>query len=183
MSYAPRPYRRPFSTRGSNGASIPATPTVSRCALSSSERPPPLPRAIAIDARALRRPDELDVEAGALGTSRATKCASSRSPAAPAMSAGLTESIATRRAARSVSAASATNGDRAALLRRWYVAVWPRRTTAAQRFSGGSRYGAVPVARTDEDVQNVPSGPRGQNDRRCRHTPRASCGRGFTNET
>ena len=36
MSYAPRPYSRPFSSRASKGASIVSTPTVSMCAFSKS---------------------------------------------------------------------------------------------------------------------------------------------------
>ena len=44
---------RPSSTRGSNGACMPSTPTVSMCAHRSSERPPPAPRATAT---ALARP-------------------------------------------------------------------------------------------------------------------------------
>ena len=41
MSYAPRPYSRSPSTRGTNGSVIPSTPTVSRCPHSSSVGPEP----------------------------------------------------------------------------------------------------------------------------------------------
>ena len=54
---------RPSCT-GVNGLSMPATPTVSMCALSRSEAPPPVPRAIADDVRPSRSGlVQLDLEA------------------------------------------------------------------------------------------------------------------------
>src|SRR5207248_10334322 len=44
MSYAPRPYTRPEETDGVNGAAIPPAPTVSMCAFSIKDEPPPEPR-------------------------------------------------------------------------------------------------------------------------------------------
>ena len=106
MSYEPRPWRRPFSTAGSNGCSMPATPTVSRCAFRSSVLPPPEPRAIPT---ALKRPGATS----STSTSRpgvlqppATKRAISPSPAAPSIRSGLIESMRTRSASSSRSSGS-----------------------------------------------------------------------------
>ena len=67
MSYEPRPCIRPFSTAGSNGRSMPPTPTVSMCAFRSSVLPPPEPRAIPT---VLKRPGrdllDLHLEPGVL---------------------------------------------------------------------------------------------------------------------
>src|SRR3954451_23715067 len=85
--------------RGSNGASMPATPTVSRWPLRSSEWPPPDPRRRAIT---LGRPSpRTSTSSPRRPHQSATRSAASRSPAPPATSAGLTESIATSRDASS----------------------------------------------------------------------------------
>src|SRR5438046_1096326 len=97
--------------RGSNGASMPATPTVSRCPFRSSDRPPPEPRL---------RATTLGRSSPTSSTSRprashhsATAAAARRSPAPPGTSAGFTESIATRRAASSTMSFA---------IARWYAA-------------------------------------------------------------
>src|SRR5919202_1615616 len=111
MSYAPRPNSFPSCTRGAWGASMPATPTVSTWALSSSARPPPLPRARAIT---LGRPGAGSTTSTSRPRSshqRATNRTISASPAPPGTSDGLTESIETSLAASSVSPASAKRED------------------------------------------------------------------------
>src|SRR4051794_17746302 len=104
--------------RGSNGVSIPATPTVSRCPFRSSERPPPEPRRRAItlgrsspttSTSSPRRPHQ-----------SATRSAASRSPAPPSTRAGLTESIATSRDASSTR--SFRSRTRAILLQGYFEA-------------------------------------------------------------
>ena len=55
MSCEPRPYTRPSRTTGSNGASIPATPTVSVCPQNISARPARAPFEHADDVGASRR--------------------------------------------------------------------------------------------------------------------------------
>src|SRR5215211_216804 len=94
MSYAPRPYMRPPSSRGSKGDSMPATPAVSRCPFSSSDRPPPVPRAIAITLGPSPGPTS-STSSPRSRAQRATKSAISRSPRPPAISSGLIESIRT----------------------------------------------------------------------------------------
>src|SRR5947208_522875 len=74
---------------------MPATPTVSICALSSKERPPPVPCAIPTT---LGRPglgSSNITSTPACSSQLATKCAISRSPAPPGTKSGLTESMAT----------------------------------------------------------------------------------------
>src|SRR5436309_15029752 len=80
---------------------MPVTPTVSRCALSISERPPPPPRSVATT---LGRPGSGSTSSTSRPASinqPATKEASAASPAAPATSSGLIESMATSRPVRS----------------------------------------------------------------------------------
>ena len=81
---------------------MPATPTVSMCALSMSVRPPPDPRATPIT---LGRPGggfvERSTSSPASRSQPATKAASSTSPALPWTSPGLVESMRTRAAVSS----------------------------------------------------------------------------------
>jgi hypothetical protein len=95
MSYDPRPYKRPLSTRGRNGSGIPATPTVSIWAFSTSDRPPPLPFTRAIT---LSRPGAASsISAGIPRSAHQpiTKRAIPPSPAPPGTRLGFTESIET----------------------------------------------------------------------------------------
>ncbi len=82
---------------------MPATPTVSRCAFNRSDRPPPPPRLVAITLG--RSSPTTSTSKPRPAHQSATNIASSRSPFPPGMSSGLTESIATSRAASSVSSA------------------------------------------------------------------------------
>ena len=103
MSYAPRPYRRSPSIRGSCGSLIPSTPTVSVWPHSSSVRPPPEPGA---RTTTLGRPgvaSSTSASSPPVRAQSAMNAAMAVSPAAPGTSAGLTESIATSRASSSVS--------------------------------------------------------------------------------
>src|SRR5579862_527998 len=99
MSYAPRPYKRPSSTRGSSGPSMPPNPTVSKCPLSRSERPPPVPRRTATTLG--RSSPTISVSRPWSSHQFATSAAASPSPRPPGTSDGLTESTETSRVARS----------------------------------------------------------------------------------
>src|SRR6185312_11596992 len=115
MSYAPRPYSRSPSTRGSNGACIPPTPTVSRFPFRSSERPPPAPRFVATTLG--RSSPRTSTSNPCARHQSVTKAAIAPSPAPPGTSAGLTESIATSAAASSLREDSAKPGSAGG--RRW----------------------------------------------------------------
>src|SRR5919197_2108682 len=80
---------------------MPATPTVSMCAFSSSERPPPEPRATATTFGLPGAASDTETSSPAAAHQSATARATSPSPGAPATSAGVIELIATRRAASS----------------------------------------------------------------------------------
>jgi hypothetical protein len=101
MSYEPRPYRRPPSRRPTNGSVIPATPTVSVCALRISVRPPPLPRATATTFGLPGAGSVRDVSRPARSHHSATKRATSASPEPPGTTSGLIDSMATSCAANS----------------------------------------------------------------------------------
>src|SRR3984893_19177415 len=88
---------------------MPATPTVSMCALSNRERPPPDPCAVAITFGRLLAASSVSTSSPARLHQSATKCASSVSPAAPWTRSGLMESIATR-SARSFATSPAISG-------------------------------------------------------------------------
>ncbi len=101
MSYDPRPWRRPPSSLPASGSVIPATPTVSVCALRISVRPPPLPRATAVT---LGRPGAgsvRDVSSPARSHHSATNRATPASPDPPGTTSGLIDSMATSCAASS----------------------------------------------------------------------------------
>src|SRR4051794_38390569 len=87
--------------RGSCGRDIPATLTVSVCAHSISDAPPPCPRATPTTLGRSPGPSS-ETSRPRSRSQSATKPAISRSPAAPGTSAGLTESIDTRSASRSM---------------------------------------------------------------------------------
>ena len=94
---------------------MPATPTVSVCAHSSSVRPPPAPRA---RTTTLGRPGVASSTSASSPAARAhstTNPAISASPAPPGTSAGLTESMATSREISSVASACIRVGSRIAM--------------------------------------------------------------------
>ena len=93
MSYAPRPRIVPFRTTGVRGSGIPSMPTVSRWALSMSERPPPAPRSLPIT---LGRPgcdSRVVTSSPSRRSAPATYVAMAPSPGAPGTSEGLIELI------------------------------------------------------------------------------------------
>ena len=87
--------------RRTSGSVIPATPTVSMCALSISERPPPHPRAIATTLGRPGASSDSVVSRPARSHHSATKRAIASSPEPPATTSGLIDSIATSCAASS----------------------------------------------------------------------------------
>src|SRR6266542_4135796 len=76
---------------------MPSTPTVSRCALSSSERPPPVPRATPTTLGRPSTGSSIVTSSPAARSQPATKPAIAASPAPPGTRSGLTESISTSR--------------------------------------------------------------------------------------
>ena len=80
---------RPFSTVGSNGASMPAVPTVSMCALRRSVRPPPDPRDDPDSVEPPGATSSTSASRPASSSQRATKRAISPSPAAPGDQVGI----------------------------------------------------------------------------------------------
>src|SRR5687768_3363638 len=83
--------------RGTNGSVIPSTPTVSMCALSISERPPPEPRAAATTLARPGRSSVSVVSSPARSHHSATNRASPSSPEPPTTTSGLIDSISTSR--------------------------------------------------------------------------------------
>ncbi len=98
MSAAPRAESRSPSTRGSNGAAIPATPTVSRWPLSTTVRPV---RTGGTATRLGRSAGPTTWVAKPAADSRPRRCSTIRaSPAAPGTRPGLTLSMPTSSASR-----------------------------------------------------------------------------------
>src|SRR5262245_28781333 len=95
---------------------MPSTPTVSMCAFSSNERPPPVPRAVATTLGRPGAASTTSTSRPALAHQPETKLAISSSPAPPGTRSGLTESIATRLAMRSLTRSRRTSYGYAAVM-------------------------------------------------------------------
>src|SRR6266851_1315771 len=112
MSYAPRPYTRPSRTTGENASAIPPAPTVSMCAFSISDRPPPLPRRTPTTESRPGTGSTTLTSRPAAPSQDATNEAIAPSPEPDATRSGLTEGIATSSQIRSLSSSKGSDHAR-----------------------------------------------------------------------